>query len=175
MLRKHLLLPCLAVLFASTVLLAGGAMKSALTPPEGAVDLDAKGFVKIKASKKTGDLHLFEVKIKKVDRDAVYGVFVEEPAESGLFEQVGEITVKGKQKDPDNHKAGGAGKLKVNTRRKARKGKGKGSNTLSLGGAEVTAAATLYGRAVEVRDAEGTAVLEGAIPAPAVEEDPGEK
>jgi hypothetical protein len=173
MYRKHLILPCLAVLLASTVLLAGGAMKTALTPPEGAVDLDAKGFVKIKAHKKTGDLHLFEVKIQKVDKDAVYGVFVEEPAESGLFEQVGEIAVKGKQKDPDDHKAGGAGKLKVNTRRKAKKGKD--SNTLTLGGEAVTTAETLYGRAVEVRDAEGTAVLEGAIPAPAVEEEPEEE
>jgi hypothetical protein len=175
MFTRRFALTGLAILLASTVLLAGGAMKSDLAPPEGAADLDAKGFVKIKAHKKTGDLHLFEVKITKVDKDVTYGVFVEEPAESGLFEQIGGIQVKGKQKDPDNHKGGGAGKLKINTQRKQGKAAGGGLgyqkgklNSLWLGGVEVTAVETLYGRSVEVRDAEGAVVLEGTVPAPEV-------
>lgn len=186
MLTRRVILPGLILFFACTAILVGGAMKEALAPPDGAVDLDAKGWVKIKAHKKTGDLHLFAVKINKVDRDAVYGVFIGGPAEGSsiggaavgsAFEKVGEIKVKGRQKDPDNHEGGGSGKLKINTRRKGKKG-GNGNgpkNGLTLGDVAVTVAADLYGRAVEVRDAAGAVVLTGTVPAPVVEEEPVEE
>ena len=159
MLIKRLCLPFL--LLARVTVVLGGAVKHDLTPPDGAADTDAKGFVKVKGHKKTGALHLFEVKIKKVDRDATYGVFLEEPVGSDPkeFVQVGEMVVKGKQKDPDNHKAGGAGKFKVNTRKK--------NNALVLGegGAEVTLLEELFGRSIEIRNGDEV-VLAGLIPAP---------
>lgn len=158
---KKLALPL--VLLAMTTIVVAGAAKHDLTPPEGAADTDASGFVKVKGHKKTGELHLFEVKIKKVDRDATYGLFLEDVADSGEFVKVGELVVKGKQKDPDDHKAGGAGKFKVNTRRKK-------DNTLVLGegGAQILYLAELLGRAVEVRNGDDV-VLAGEIPAPVEE------
>lgn len=88
------------VLFAASVALAGGAQKAWLTRPADGPDDDAKGFVKIKVMKKTGDLHLLEVMIAAVDAGD-YDVFI-----GG--EDVGDLTVA----EGDD-----SGKWKVNAKR----------------------------------------------------------
>jgi hypothetical protein len=129
----------LLILLVSSPALAGGALKENLVRPDGGPDADVKGFLKVKPSKGT---QLFQVKIRKADRKATYGLFIQDGLDSANYEKFGELETK----------KSGTGKWKANTK------KGDG---LPL---DADGVADLAGLRVEVRNGDDEVVLFAVVP-----------
>jgi hypothetical protein len=139
----------LIILLATTAAFAGGNLKEQLTRPDGGPDSDIKGFIKVKPA---AGAELFQVKIRKADRKAAYGLFIQDAADSADYEKFGVILTK----------KSGTGKWKVN---------GKKGDEFPFFGDRV---ADLAGRRVEVRDADGDVVLFAIVPGDRPTDKPGD-